>query len=243
MTSNEIATRLSSAGIKVPALSERLNRNPEPLVGFDIDSASAIKTWRELRQRTGQTGLYPVIVSDQHDLLGLTGAEAPSAADILKEAAGIDGAKRLQRLAAENEGAGEGDEEGEAERIAEFTVPWNLLDGKPRDDLSLVLLPTTRAWEACAYLAFEAVNFDISSDAHVAVHKYWHEQYGAELVTCGGDVLEFTVARPPRAEAAAAKLAREQFAYCPDLVEQGVGSLGALTRILVGGNIWYFWWD
>ena len=38
-------------------------------------------------------------------------------------------------------------------------------------------------------------------------------------------------------------LAREQFAYCDDIVTQGVGSIDALADGLRGSKSWYFWWD
>ncbi len=31
--------------------------------------------------------------------------------------------------------------------------------------------------------------------------------------------------------------------YCPDIVDQGVGTLDALATVLVSGSVWFFWWD
>jgi hypothetical protein len=42
---------------------------------------------------------------------------------------------------------------------------------------------------------------------------------------------------------AAAEAAVEQYAYCPDGVDQGVGSLSALAAGQVRSPSWYFWWD
>jgi hypothetical protein len=38
-------------------------------------------------------------------------------------------------------------------------------------------------------------------------------------------------------------VAREQYAYCPDIVDQGVGSIGELAAEHVCSPSWYFWWD
>lgn len=73
--------------------------------------------------------------------------------------------------------------------------------------------------------------------------SYTHEAYGAELVSLSSDVLELQVARPPSTRAQALSLAQEHYAYCRDIVEQGCGSLAALSRVLTGGHSWYFWWD
>ncbi len=57
------------------------------------------------------------------------------------------------------------------------------------------------------------------------------------------DVIEVLVQRPPDTKEAAFKLAREQYLYCPDNVEQGAGSLHALAASLWRSPSWYFWWD
>jgi hypothetical protein len=58
-----------------------------------------------------------------------------------------------------------------------------------------------------------------------------------------GDVLELSVARPPSTDQAALALAREQFRYAPDIVQQGVGDVETLAASLKNGHVWYFWWD
>jgi hypothetical protein len=77
----------------------------------------------------------------------------------------------------------------------------------------------------------------------VAMLRYWHERYGARLRCFSDDVMEFDVARPPEDRAGGLALAREQFIFCPDLVEQGIGALRPLAAALVDSRRWYFWWD
>jgi len=35
----------------------------------------------------------------------------------------------------------------------------------------------------------------------------------------------------------------EMYSYCPDIIDQGVGTLEALAADLMAGHWWYFWWD
>ena len=58
-----------------------------------------------------------------------------------------------------------------------------------------------------------------------------------------GEVIECTVARPPKQREAALALAREQFLYCPARLRQEVGSVEALAASLVGAGVWRFRWD
>jgi hypothetical protein len=38
-------------------------------------------------------------------------------------------------------------------------------------------------------------------------------------------------------------VALEQYRYCPDIVDQGVGSIHDLAATQVPSSSWYFWWD
>jgi hypothetical protein len=41
----------------------------------------------------------------------------------------------------------------------------------------------------------------------------------------------------------ALKLAQEQYSFCCDIVDQGVGTIENLAGGLMASSIWYFWWD
>ena len=47
---------------------------------------------------------------------------------------------------------------------------------------------------------------------------------------------------PPHASEAI-ELARLQYAYCNDIVDQGVNDLSALAAALMADDWWFFWWD
>jgi hypothetical protein len=81
------------------------------------------------------------------------------------------------------------------------------------------------------------------ADVQTAICKYWHQKYGAEIACVSGDILECIVANPPQDRLAADELAREQYLFCTDIVDQGVGSLPTLGKTLLGCKYWYFWWD
>ena len=57
------------------------------------------------------------------------------------------------------------------------------------------------------------------------------------------DIIEMSVAHPPRTRESALIVAREQYVYCSDIVDQGVGTISNLAATLLNGRIWYFWWD
>ena len=80
-------------------------------------------------------------------------------------------------------------------------------------------------------------------DVHVALMRYWHEKYGAELMTLTRDVVEMSVARPPMTREDALELAKEKFLYCQDILTQGTQTLERLAAEHLGCPVWFFWWD
>jgi hypothetical protein len=77
----------------------------------------------------------------------------------------------------------------------------------------------------------------------VALLRFWHDKYGAQIISATDDVIECTVSRPPSTREQAMELAREQFLYCADIVYQGVQTVSNLGAGLLNSKYWYFWWD
>jgi len=57
------------------------------------------------------------------------------------------------------------------------------------------------------------------------------------------DTINLQVANRPKTREEALALARDQYVYCPDIVDQGVETYNALAADLVANYWWYFWWD
>jgi hypothetical protein len=126
---------------------------------------------------------------------------------------------------------------------AELSVHLEVLTRLPKKSVLVGLVPTREPWKVPAYLRYGDWNDCPSPAVHVALHRKWADQYGATIACVSSDVIECTVANPPTSREDAMKLAFEQFAYCGDIVHQGVGSVTELAATLLGGKTWYFWWD
>jgi hypothetical protein len=123
-----------------------------------------------------------------------------------------------------------------------YVTPFDVLSHKPLAT-GIALVPARNDWDVPAYLRWGSWNECPAPSEHVAILKRWSERFGAQLVAMTSDVVECHVPRPPRDREAAMTLAREQFAYCSDVVQQGMGSISALASILMNAPVWYFWWD
>ena len=217
-----------------------------------VPGKSAIGLWQELRDRL-EPGWWPIVVGGESDEARL----AEGAADIetaasrtLELSAGLDVTALFKRWHHENEPE---EDEGErwdvvgtwpaaTPRPSSFTLPFDILSGKPRQTV-VAIVPSNDGAEVPATLGWGGWNACPRPEEHVAVLRRWADIYGAELVGISGDVIEMRVLRPPKTREAAMVLATEQYDYCSDIVTQGTQSISALAADLLDDPTWYFWWD
>ncbi len=125
-------------------------------------------------------------------------------------------------------------------------TPINSLSAFSTDSDSEVILtslPAIDSWMIPCYLRIDYYNDYPEPEVHAALFKFWNEKYGATVAYIANSIIEFTVTRPPRTRHEAMVLAKQHFAYCPDRVDQGTGSVEALAARLLNASVWFFWWD
>lgn len=113
---------------------------------------------------------------------------------------------------------------------------------KQTQPIVLAEIPVKDPWEVFAWLPFGGWNECPAPEEHRAVAKYWFEEYGAVPAVMSMDILEYVLPAPVPQERAM-ETAVEQYFFCSDIVEQGVGTVGALAGGLAKSKFWYFWWD
>ncbi len=201
------------------------------------------------RERLRGYGTTPVILgsSEDADLLVESLADSgPDLADILAEAEALDLAGWLRSR--RNEDRVPPDMAPSlwpvnAMAPQDLTLHYDVLAGRPKDRVLVALFGTPRGWEVPAHVRFGGWNTCPPAEVHVAMHRRWHQRWGADIACISGDVIECTVTRPPGDRAAARELAAEHMAYCPEIVLQGTQSLDGLATALVGARTWHFWWQ
>ena len=115
----------------------------------------------------------------------------------------------------------------------------NLVRSQP---MLLLEIPTDKPWEVFAWLQFGGWNECPLPEVHMAVSKYWYEKFRARPMVISADTIEYHLDAPiPIADAM--DTAKEQCAFCSDIVLQGTGSIGRLADCLHRSSSWYFWWD
>ena len=118
-----------------------------------------------------------------------------------------------------------------------FRYQWSF-GGKGCPD-KIGLLPTTDKYAVIAAMGTNGDNYGIGTAGVIAWMKELEQEHPFVLTGIGFDTLEgfFTapVANPD-------SLAKLMYQFCPDIVDQGTETLGALASELRKGNL-YFWWD
>lgn len=107
----------------------------------------------------------------------------------------------------------------------------------------ILLVPATRPADVPAHLGWSGpVNHGLTGGEVSAVLRSWESRYGAVLTVLGFDTLVLTVAEPPTEPMDVRQVMLEMHAFCPDLVNQGIGDLGGLDP-MARSREWSFWWD
>lgn len=131
----------------------------------------------------------------------------------------------------------------EESRSTGLSIAHDLMTGEPFPKVYIVLVPTNDSTTIPAHLHWGSWNECPTPEYHVAALRHWRDTYGAELVGLGRDTIDLKVARKPATRDEAIQLARVQYAYCNDIVDQGTGSYSVLAAELMAHDWWFFWWD
>lgn len=223
----------------------RLPTGLEGVFEIVVPGNEALGAWDALRQALDPIGYRPLIRGDASEAAW----ELPhgSVDQILLRAAGTDFedwvAGRYEALSEDDALPELGEWPDDVEPNASFMLPYDVLDGEPHERVGMVLIPAQPAPNVLAAIAWGGWNSCPLPEVHISAARIWAERHGAELVGASSDILEFVVGEPPQTQEAAMALAKEQYAYCPDIVDQGVGTIAALAATLLDAPVWYFWWD
>ena len=226
-----------------------------------VPGDQAFSEWERLKA-TGRG--WPVVIGGDEDLeriadqfsmgdpavsgVSIPGMELHTPGDILAKAAAIKFPDDLRKWPGAYQPEDLRAPVGEWPKIVQtgepgLSVALDLVSGATLKNVHILLIPAKAGWEVPAFLRWGDWNACPPPEYHVAALRLLHERYGADLVGINGDTINLRAAAPPKSREAAMKLARQLYGYCPDIVDQGVGSISALAATLMSSPWWYFWWD
>jgi hypothetical protein len=128
-------------------------------------------------------------------------------------------------------------------------TPWPGLSvatdlyGKPLAKVHIAIIPTDDWTTVPAYLRWGGWSGCPDPEYHVAALRSWRTRYGVVLVGLSFDVMNLRTAKRPSTREIALVLAREQYAYCKDIIDQIRDTYSALAATLMVSDWWYFRWN
>lgn len=108
------------------------------------------------------------------------------------------------------------------------------------DEVYVVKVPVSDPWKVWAYVPFGNWNGSPSVEHQMAIAKYWQDAHGAVPAAVGKGFINFVLNRPVYYTRDAAL---EQYAYCPNIVEQDGVSLALLENSIKNDKVWHFSWN
>jgi len=102
------------------------------------------------------------------------------------------------------------------------------------------VLKTTDKYSILQQISTNGINYDITTDSLIKIIRVFDEKYNLELVGASGDWCEFDIVNEPEDWL---KFAAEVYAVCPDVVDQGSGTIEALADEMKKSKRLFLWWD
>ena len=104
----------------------------------------------------------------------------------------------------------------------------------------LALIKGTDQFEILRIQGTNGINYDIGSDEIITRLKEWNAIYPLDIIGAGPDFVEAAFVKAPEdMEAFAWKV----YEFCPDVVDQGTGTVKALAAQMRRSGALYLWWD
>jgi hypothetical protein len=224
------------------------------IFGLIVPGRQAVSTWMELRALVPQTNRWPLIMGDPEiidsDYFAIMEEDDESVRDILGRVDNVDIGQWMaeaieanpERYAVSPDSWPEGG--GEAPPAEEMiTSHIDFEDDRPLSFVLIGLFPVSEGWQVPAVMKWGNWNECPAPEIHCAILREWGEKYGAELIGITGDMLEVKVQSNPITREEALELARLQYVYCPDSVDQGPAPIEGLAYYCLHFPVWSFWWD
>ncbi|QDT81292.1 hypothetical protein Mal35_47730 [Gimesia maris] len=219
---------------------------------IQVHGTEAVERLNELRDQFAKTGKYPFLIGPHQDLeTMIKSAEfnRQSPEEILLASQKIDLEEWVAERRAEVEEYGYspyedlGEWPGEIQDKGSLILHKNAVTGNFLPEVFIGLAQVETSWQLPAVLKSGGWNDCPEAEVQCAFQRKWQAEFGAEICSVGGDVIECTVNRPPQDQQSAMQLAWEQYWYCADIVDQGCETISNLGATLLKSPYWFFWWD
>lgn len=104
----------------------------------------------------------------------------------------------------------------------------------------ITIIKTDDKFDLLRFEATNGINYDLFCEDIIAKLSTWDKTMGLEFTSVGADFAEAGLTQVP---AALPAFADELYKFCPDIVDQGTGSVEVLQEEIKRTRSLYLWWD
>lgn len=116
----------------------------------------------------------------------------------------------------------------------------SLAEGADREGSEVVVALGDNQFDSVRIAATDAVNYDMDTDDLVKKLQEYDAQYGIDIFHAESDTIQFRFEQLPSDLPA---FCEDLYQFCPDIVDQGVGSVEELEKVIADSSVVYLWWD
>ncbi|MCZ8519212.1 MULTISPECIES: DUF4253 domain-containing protein [Paenibacillus] len=109
-----------------------------------------------------------------------------------------------------------------------------------RKGTEVVIGPGSDPFAIVEHAGTDAGNYDMTTEEIIRKLKSFHARYGIRILEASNDTVGFDLLHIPDDLPA---FCQELYEFCPDIVDQGVGSLEALEELIGEAGYLILWWD
>jgi hypothetical protein len=121
-----------------------------------------------------------------------------------------------------------------------FVGTTNSLARQKPEGVELVVGEGGNQFEILRIAASDAVNYSKTTEDIIAKLQQWDTAYGIDIWQAETDTIQLRFKKVPTD---LGRFAKEVYEFCPDIVEQGTGSVGALEKEIKKTQSLFLWWD
>ncbi len=118
------------------------------------------------------------------------------------------------------------------------TTQW--LGDEQHEGAELVVGPGASQLDIPRLARTNATNYDMGTEDLVRKLREYDQDYGLDVYHAETDTIEFMLLNTPEDLSG---FAVDLYEFCPDVVDQGVGSVAALEGSIEALGQVYLWWD
>ncbi len=106
--------------------------------------------------------------------------------------------------------------------------------------VEVVIAPGSSQFDILRVAASDGINYDLTTEDLVRELTSWDEAFGVDIWQAETDTIQLRLKSLPKDMM---KFARRVYEFCPDIVDQGTGSVEELGRSIQAKKEVFLWWD